>query len=378
MATTSDTGTTRPASGHVDWEFAKATGRRLVPAGPAGERRARRPTSSPSCARRPSGPRQPVAETARLHAPAGAQPGARRRPRAAGSTPTSTRCAPCSTRSSTQARPAQGRRAQRRPGAAIGGKVTGGEAGALWRSSPARSSASTTSPRAARPGCCSSRPTSSHVERELEVDPHDFRLWVAHARGDPPGAVHRGAVAARPHDRPRARALAVDLAPDPERARPADARSSWPRNLPEALRSGGGGPGRAVRHAGAAGQDRPRSPPSCRCSRATPTSSWTTSGPQVIPSVGADPGASSTQRRKGAGGVDRLLRRLLGLEAKMRQYRDGAVLRPRGHRRRSASTASTRSGPRPRRCRCRPRSSTRRPGCAGSTAERPRDDAGRP
>ncbi len=27
-------------------------------------------------------------------------------------------------------------------------------------------------------GCCSSRPTSSTAERQLGVDPHDFRLWV--------------------------------------------------------------------------------------------------------------------------------------------------------------------------------------------------------
>jgi putative hydrolase len=32
-----------------------------------------------------------------------------------------------------------------------------------------------------------------------------------------------------------------------------------------------------------------------------------------------------TRRRQGAGVVDKLLRRLLGLEAKMRQYRDGAL-----------------------------------------------------
>jgi uncharacterized protein (DUF2342 family) len=32
-----------------------------------------------------------------------------------------------------------------------------------------------------------------------------------------------------------------------------------------------------------------------------------------------------TQRRKGVGGLDRLLRRLLGLDQKMAQYRDGAV-----------------------------------------------------
>ncbi|MGB3827930.1 MAG: zinc-dependent metalloprotease [Ornithinimicrobium sp.] len=47
-------------------------------------------------------------------------------------------------------------------------------------------------------------------------------------------------------------------------------------------------------------------------------------GPAVIPSV-AQIRAKFTQRRKGAGAVDVLLRRLLGLEAKMRQYRDGAV-----------------------------------------------------
>ena len=47
-------------------------------------------------------------------------------------------------------------------------------------------------------------------------------------------------------------------------------------------------------------------------------------GPSVIPSV-AEIRAKFTQRRKGAGTVDVLLRRLLGMEAKMRQYRDGAV-----------------------------------------------------
>jgi coenzyme F420 biosynthesis associated uncharacterized protein len=47
-------------------------------------------------------------------------------------------------------------------------------------------------------------------------------------------------------------------------------------------------------------------------------------GPQVIPSV-AQIRAKFTERRKGVGAFDRLLRRLLGLEAKMRQYRDGAV-----------------------------------------------------
>ena len=47
-------------------------------------------------------------------------------------------------------------------------------------------------------------------------------------------------------------------------------------------------------------------------------------GPEVIPSVEAIR-AAFNKRRKGAGPLDRLLRRLLGLEAKMAQYRDGAA-----------------------------------------------------
>ena len=47
-------------------------------------------------------------------------------------------------------------------------------------------------------------------------------------------------------------------------------------------------------------------------------------GPRAHPHRRAHPGQVH-QRRKGAGALDRLLRRLLGLEAKMRQYRDGAV-----------------------------------------------------
>ena len=47
-------------------------------------------------------------------------------------------------------------------------------------------------------------------------------------------------------------------------------------------------------------------------------------GPQVIPSVD-DIRRKFNQRRKGAGYLDRVLRRLLGLDAKMAQYRDGAA-----------------------------------------------------
>jgi coenzyme F420 biosynthesis associated uncharacterized protein len=47
-------------------------------------------------------------------------------------------------------------------------------------------------------------------------------------------------------------------------------------------------------------------------------------GPEVIPSVDHIR-AKFNERRKGAGALDRLLRRLLGFDAKMAQYRDGAA-----------------------------------------------------
>jgi len=47
-------------------------------------------------------------------------------------------------------------------------------------------------------------------------------------------------------------------------------------------------------------------------------------GPEVIPTV-ATIRERFTQRRKGVGTLDRFLRRLLGLDQKMAQYRDGAV-----------------------------------------------------
>ncbi|GAB3661296.1 zinc-dependent metalloprotease [Nocardioides korecus] len=47
-------------------------------------------------------------------------------------------------------------------------------------------------------------------------------------------------------------------------------------------------------------------------------------GPEVIPSV-AEIRAKFTERRKGVGALDRLMRRLLGLDQKMAQYRDGAI-----------------------------------------------------
>jgi coenzyme F420 biosynthesis associated uncharacterized protein len=46
-------------------------------------------------------------------------------------------------------------------------------------------------------------------------------------------------------------------------------------------------------------------------------------GPSVIPTV-EDIRKRFNKRRKGAGSLDKVLRRVLGLDAKMAQYRDGA------------------------------------------------------
>jgi coenzyme F420 biosynthesis associated uncharacterized protein len=47
-------------------------------------------------------------------------------------------------------------------------------------------------------------------------------------------------------------------------------------------------------------------------------------GPSVIPSV-AKIREKFTKRRAGAGPVDQMVRRLLGFDAKLRQYRDGSA-----------------------------------------------------
>jgi coenzyme F420 biosynthesis associated uncharacterized protein len=48
-------------------------------------------------------------------------------------------------------------------------------------------------------------------------------------------------------------------------------------------------------------------------------------GPEVVPSVGEIREKFQQRRAKGAGRLDQALRRLLGLDAKLRQYRDGAA-----------------------------------------------------
>jgi coenzyme F420 biosynthesis associated uncharacterized protein len=319
MATTSDTGTTRPASGHVDWDLAKASGRRLVPAGPRVSAReaAEVVAELRSAAERAAAP---VAETARMHAPAGASPVLIvDRGGWIDANVDSLR---------DMLEPVIHAMLDKRkgpvPGAglaqSLGSKVTGGEAGALMAFLASKVLGQYDLAPNGSPRLLLVAPNILHTETELSVDPHDFRLWVAlHEE------THRVQFTAVPwlrtHLVDSARELSQGLAPDPEEL--GAKLQQVARNLPEALRSGGGG----LTDLFATPEQR------AQISQVTAVMSLLEGhadvvmddvGPRVIPSV-AEIRAKFQQRRMGTGTVDRVLRRLLGLEAKMRQYRDGAV-----------------------------------------------------
>ena len=85
-------------------------------------------------------------------------------------------------------------------------------------------------------------------------------------------------------------------------------------------------------------------------------------GPSVVPSV-AEIRAKFTARRGSGDRIEQAIRRILGIDLKMKQYEQGsrfvkAVVDEAGHGR-----PSTRSGPRRRRCRRWTRSAARTPGC---------------
>ena len=161
-------------------------------------------------------------------------------------------------------------------------------------------------------------PNIVHVERELEVDPQDFRLWVClHEE------THRVQFTAVPWMRDHIHSLVEQLA---------DTMDSK-----ELLEDGLGRLLEAVKRRGDAGSGSIMellSTPAQRevLDQVTGVMSLLEGhadvvmddvGPSVIPTV-AHIRERFTQRRQGAGSLDRLIRRLLGLEAKMAQYRDGA------------------------------------------------------
>lgn len=157
-------------------------------------------------------------------------------------------------------------------------------------------------------------PNIVHVEREIGADASDFRLWVClHEE------THRVQFTANPwlggHLLQQMHAVADTLEPSA---------------LIDSLRRGAD----AIRGGEGSVLDLVSSPEQKEIlDRVTGVMSLLEGhadvvmdgvGPTVIPSV-ARIRKKFNQRRKGVGSLDKLLRRLLGLDAKMAQYRDGAV-----------------------------------------------------
>jgi coenzyme F420 biosynthesis associated uncharacterized protein len=302
---------------YVDWAFAKATGGRLVQAGPAvsaGEARA----AVDQIRRLAAEAVDPVAETSRLESPGVAPaPLIIDRPTWIGVNADSM----SALMDPVFAELMRSRESAPSPTAvAIGGKVTGAEAGALLAFLASKVLGQYDLAPEGTPALLLVAPNMVQIGRELQVDETDFRRWVCMHE-----ETHRVQFTAVPwlreHMITRARTLAAEMAPDPDSLQ--DKVQQLLTRLPEAFSGEGGG----LAEIFTTPQTRER------IAELTAVMSLLEGhadvvmdevGPAVIPSV-EEIRRKFTKRRQGQGALDRLLRRLLGLEAKMRQYRDGAL-----------------------------------------------------
>ncbi|MEU6390085.1 zinc-dependent metalloprotease [Streptomyces sp. NPDC046939] len=229
---------------------------------------------------------------------------------------------------------------QRRSGAggavlgAVGGKVTGVELGMLlsFMSSRVLGQYETFAPPsrdlpAAPDGggrLLLVAPNIVHVERELEVDPHDFRLWVClHEE------THRTQFTAVPwlrdHLEGEIQSFLAETEVDP---------STFLERIREAAQSlAGGRPEGEEDDGGRSLVELVQSPAQREIlARLTAVMSLLEGhadyvmdgvGPAVVPTVGEIREKFQQRRQKGASRLDLALRKLLGLDAKLRQYRDG-------------------------------------------------------
>jgi coenzyme F420 biosynthesis associated uncharacterized protein len=164
-------------------------------------------------------------------------------------------------------------------------------------------------------------PTIVAIERELEVDPADFRLWVClHEE------THRVQFTATDwlagHLLGEVRGMIGELMAEPSQV--ADRLLGALRGLPDLIRGD---------NSGAPLLDAVQTPEQRRrLADVTAVMSLLEGhadvvmddvGPQVVPSVETIR-ARFSKRRAGRGTVDQVLRRLLGLDAKAKQYADGA------------------------------------------------------
>jgi len=306
-------------TGMVDWGFAKTTGHLLVQAGPRvpPEQAAEVVASLRAAADRSRGP---VAETARMHAPEGASPVLIvDRPGWIDANVDSLQ-----SMLEPVIRAMLAKRKNPAPGSAlmlgVGSKVTGTEVGTLTAFLASKILGQYDLAPDGTPRLLLVAPNVLSTETELGVSPEDFRLWIClHEE------THRVQFTAVPwlrqHVIDSARQLSLDLTPDPEKL--GDQIGQIARNLPDALRSGGNG----LTDLFATPRQR------AEIAKVTAIMSLLEGhadvvmddvGPATVPSV-EHIRSKFQQRRESVGGIDKILRRLLGLEAKMRQYRDGAV-----------------------------------------------------
>jgi coenzyme F420 biosynthesis associated uncharacterized protein len=316
--TTGSGGGRAPIDDVVDWELAARTAALIAGPGPRLERaEAEAIVADLRTAAREAGPH--VADITRLEAPVGTDEGVLVVDRAG--------WAAVNTRGfrgllEPVVAEATRRRGEQPPAfvTAVGSRVTGAEVGGLlgFLSSRVLGQYDAFSPDGR---LLLIAPNVVSVERELEVDPAEFRLWVClHEE------THRVQFGANPwlatHVVERIRALIGDLLIEPGQV--AERMAGALRDLPGLVRGEGSGVPLldAVQT------------PAQRAALAEITAVMSLLeghadvvmdevGPRVVPSVELIR-ERFTRRRAGRGAVDRLLRRLLGLEAKMRQYAEGA------------------------------------------------------
>ena len=161
-------------------------------------------------------------------------------------------------------------------------------------------------------------PNIVHVEREIQADPHDFRLWVClHEE------THRVQFTAVPWMREH---LFAQIGKFAQTMEPSGILEDGLSRVLEGLRNARSGSGGSLLDVIGTPEQK------ALLDSLTGVMSLLEGhadvvmdgvGPSVIPSV-AQIRASFNERRKGVGVLDRVLRRVLGLDAKMAQYRDGA------------------------------------------------------
>ncbi|MFE6702079.1 zinc-dependent metalloprotease [Streptomyces sp. NPDC057718] len=218
---------------------------------------------------------------------------------------------------------------------AVGGKVTGVELGMLLSFLASRvlgqyetfAPATRELPASANGGgrLLLVAPNIVHVERELDVEPHDFRLWVA-LHEETHRTQFTGVPWLRDHLQGEIQTFLDETDVDP---------TTFLERLREAAQSLSGG-----RPEGEQGESDTRSlvdivqTPAQRevLGRLTAVMSLLEGhadyvmdgvGPDVVGSVSEIREKFQQRRAQGAGRLDQALRKLLGLDAKLRQYKDG-------------------------------------------------------